>query len=193
MNLHSQSDKIKHFKEKKNVRDNKTDWQLTRDEDDDDDDDVPKPRNKEQDLSHHINYSEISKKIDPTNKTILHTCTGEVKGQKTKFLIDPGSDACLITKKHAEQLDLELIESSNTLTLNTFSGELKTTSIKTTIPISLTLKIAAFVVKNNISLDRVHFNFKTTWPGLEKELYNEVKKNIAYGKLDSVIGTDQLY
>ena len=99
----------------------------------------------------------------------------------------------MITRKHAEQLDLELIESSNTLTLNTFSGELKTTSIKTTIPISSTLKIAAFVVKNNITLDRVHFNFKTTWPGLEKELYDEVKRNIAYGKLDAVIGIDQLY
>ena len=170
MNLHSQSDKIKYFKEKKNVRDNKADWQLTRDEDDDDD--VPKPRNKEQDLSHHINYSEISKKVDPTNKTILHTCTGDVKGQKTKFLIDPGSDACLITRKHAEQLNLELIESSNSLTLNTFSGELKTTSIKTTILISSTLDIIAFVVKNNITLDKVHFNFKSKWPGLENELYN---------------------
>ena len=99
----------------------------------------------------------------------------------------------MITRKHADKLSLELIESSNTLTLNTFSGELKTTSIKTTIPISPTLNVIAFVVKNNITLDKVHFNFKSTWPGLETELYNEVVKNIAYGKLDVVIGIDQLY
>ena len=54
----------------------------------DDDDDVPRPRKQEEDTSHHINYSEIKRKIDPENITILHTCTGEVKGQQTKFLIE---------------------------------------------------------------------------------------------------------
>ena len=86
-----------------------------------------------------------------------------------------------------------MIESSNTLTLNTFSGELKTTSVRTKIPISPTLDINAFVVKNNITLDRVRFNLKSIWPGLEQKLYNEVMKNIAHGKLDCVIGIDQLY
>ena len=58
-------------------------------------------------------------------KTILHTCLGEVKGKATKFLIDAGSDACLITEKHADQLELEITESSNTLNIQTVSGELK--------------------------------------------------------------------
>ena len=180
MNLHSKSEKLKYFKAKKNSRDTKEDWQLKWDFEDDDDF-VPRPRKQEEDTSHHINYSEVKKKIDPENITVLHTCIGDVKGNLTKFLVDPGSDASLITRKHAEQLNLELIESSNTLTLNTFSGELKTTSVRTKIPISPTLDINAFVVKNNITLDRVRFNLKSIWPGLEQKLYNEVMKNIAHG------------
>ena len=102
-------------------------------------------------------------------KTLLHTCLGEVKGQAAKFLIDAGSDACLITRKHADQLDLEITESSNTLNIHTVSGELKTTSRKTSIPMSSTLCMNAFVVKSNITLDKTSLNILTVWPGLELE------------------------
>ena len=126
-------------------------------------------------------------------KTILHTCLGEVKGKATKFLIDAGSDACLITEKHADQLELEVTESSNTLNIQTVSGELKTTSRKTSIPISETISMNAFVVKSNITLDKTSINIRTVWPSLENQLYKEVMKNICYGRIDVVVGIDQLY
>ena len=84
----------------------------------------------------HINFADIKKSFNTRNVSILHTCITKIKGVTVKILIDGGADGTLITKSLADKLNLTQNDTDNVLTVQTFNGETKNSSVKNVIPIA---------------------------------------------------------
>ena len=139
-----------------------------------------------------INFSEsVYRKSN--SQTLLHTCVGSVKGKDTKFLIDPGSDTTIVTEKFVNEMNLERSTSRQIITVQTLNGKSTTTSVTASIPIMSGLIMEAFIVKSLITLNETKISLKKVWPGLEKNLYIDAKKNMTHEKLDILVGMDNLY
>ena len=128
-------------------------------------------------------------------KSILHTAVTLVDGKEVKIIIDPGSNATVVTKNCIKKLGLSPKTSSKILNVRTLTG--KTSNSSSSVEINFdndnNVGIHAYVLNSNLTLAPAKINLTKVWPTLDRKLAKAVKDNITEGKIDIVIGVDQLY
>ena len=139
-----------------------------------------------------INLSELDKRPDHP-KTMLHTASTTINSKEIKIIIDTGSDATVVTKNCVDKLKLTPKKSTRILNIKTLTGKKQTSSSSVEIEVKDNVKVQAFVLDSNLMLEPAKINLAKWWPALDKNLAREVKKNVIGGKIDIVIGVDQLY
>ena len=74
------------------------------------------------------------------------------------------------------------------------TGTKQVTSSKVKIPFHDGVYLDAYVLDSNLVLDSdKNINVGSLWPNLDKQLAKEVKNNIVKGRVDIIVGIDQLY
>ena len=110
------------------------------------------------------------------------------------MIIEPGSHATVVTRHCVDKLQLFPTNSSKLLNVKTLTGSKQISSSSVKIPSDDKVTLDAYVLDSNLMLDsKKNINVAKLWPTLDKKLAKEVKANIVKGKIDIVIGIDQLY
>ena len=141
------------------------------------------------DINVTINLSELS---NDTAKILLHTASTMVGDKELKIIIDQGSDATIITKSCVKKLGLVPKDSTKILNIKTLTGKKQASSRSVNVKFNNT-EVHAYVLDSDLTLEPRKVNLSKIWPTLDIKLAKSVRKNIVDGRIDMVIGVDQLY
>ena len=97
-------------------------------------------------------------------------------------------------KKCVDKLRLSSTKASQLLNNKTLTGTKQVTSSKVQIPFHDGVYLDAYILDSNLVLQsEKEINVGLLWPTLDKQLAKEVKNNIVKGRIDIIVGLDQLY
>ena len=125
-------------------------------------------------------------------KFLLHTASTIVGDKEVKIIIDQGSDATIITKRCVEKLGLVPKDSTKILNIKTLTGKKQASSRSVNVKFNNT-EVHAYVIDSDLTLEKRKVNLSKIWPTLETNLAKNIRKNIIDGRIDMVIGVDQIY
>ena len=153
-------------------------------------------QNASQNGSEDTIYVNLSNMDDSASSplTMLHTAKATVNGLDVKILIDQGSNSSVATKRCIDKLRLSSTKASQLLNIKTLTGTKQVTSSKVQIPFHDGVYLDAYILDSNLVLQsEKEINVGLLWPTLDKQLAKEIKNNIVKGRIDIIVGLDQLY
>ena len=125
--------------------------------------------------------------------TFLHTAITKINGTAVKIVFDNGCDATMATQSCVRKLNLNPIFHNRSLKINTMNGESEITAKTVKINFNEHLSVNAFVLNSNISLEAPKVDLSELWPELDPKISKQVKRNLASGNVDLIVGINEIY